>query len=564
MNLFKGFFFIIIPILIIGFFVLITISGPKTVDPNLDSKSVLEEISKDHEELRFKSLDFEGQFEEIMSLRQYTKQDLVLLKQAVSFQEAYLNALPYFSISDNQRLDFLRERYDQLASEEHYLKSKQSEMLSKKNYEAKDYGDAVSELNIALEEQVLINEYYPLSAHYNINRVTQIKRTLEYYNAYPIYNEIQKLEAQALALANSKKWLEAAEIMEIVVEKQLYLNSEFRSSRLADSFKISRLKRALFKYRSEPLYGKIHKATVEGDRFVQEQNYMQAAAYYEQALEYQIKLNDEFSNSPYSSRDKVKDLTVRAQTAGSYDIGEMINTLNFKIDRDLRNRNIAEAKDKIVRISDAMQRVNEEFPRSSYNDQKLESKIKFLNFIRNDIILIQDRVYEGLINVPDEPGVQIYNSEVSQGFYLTLIGGNPSRFKNDQNPVESVSWEDANKFCERLSWIMGWGVRLPKEYEFRSSIGRLRYIKLEKHVVSYEENRGVANIKSRAPIGDGFYDLLGNISEWLYSEEAYLNEPAKHIGGHFRDSLEAIYSVPLRTANRNEKSRLIGFRFVLE
>ena len=550
--------------IIIGFFVLITISGPKSVDPNLDSKSVLEEISKDHEELRFKSLELEGNFEEIMSLRHYTKQDLTLLQQAISYQEAYLKALPYFSISDNKRLDFLRERYDQLASEEHYLKSTQSEILSKEKYEAKYYDDAVSLLNLALEEQVLINEFYPLSSYYNINRVTQIKRTLEYYNAYPIYNEIQKLEADALTLADSKKWSDAVAIMELVVEKQLYLNSEFRSSRLADSFKVSRLKRALYKYQSEPLYQEIYKATIEADRFAQEQNYKQAAAYYEKALEQQMKLNDEFVNSPYNSRDKVKDLTVRAQTAGSYNIGEMVNSLNFKIDRDLRNRNIAEAKDKIVRISDAMQRLNEEFPRSSYNDQGLELKIKFLNFIRNDIILIQDRVYESLINVPNEPGIQIYDSEVSQGFYLTLMGGNPSRFKDDQNPVESVSWEDANKFCERLSWIMGWSVRLPKEYEFRASIGRLRYIKLENHVVSYEENGGVANVKSRSPMGDGFYDLLGNISEWLYSEEAYFNEPAKHIGGHFRDSLEAIYSVPLRKANRNEKSRLIGFRFVLE
>ena len=37
-----------------------------------------------------------------------------------------------------------------------------------------------------------------------------------------------------------------------------------------------------------------------------------------------------------------------------------------------------------------------------------------------------------------------------------------------------------------------------------------------------------------------------------------------HFGSHFGDSLEAIYAVPLRQVNRNERSRLIGFRFVVE
>ena len=111
---------------------------------------------------------------------------------------------------------------------------------------------------------------------------------------------------------------------------------------------------------------------------------------------------------------------------------------------------------------------------------------------------------------------------------------------------------------------MGLRVRLPKEYEFRAAIGALRYLKLEKYVVSNADEGKLSNLASKEPLGEGFYDLLGNVSEWLFSDGAYENEPVIHIGGHFNDRINTIYSVPKREVNRNERSRLIGFRFVVE
>ena len=111
---------------------------------------------------------------------------------------------------------------------------------------------------------------------------------------------------------------------------------------------------------------------------------------------------------------------------------------------------------------------------------------------------------------------------------------------------------------------MGLRVRLPKEHEFRSAIGPLRYMKLEKYVVSNEDNSNLTDIATKQPLGDGFYDLLGNASEWLFSEGVFENERVKHVGGHYNDRINTIYSVPVRTVSRNERSRFIGFRFVVE
>ena len=93
----------------------------------------------------------------------------------------------------------------------------------------------------------------------------------------------------------------------------------------------------------------------------------EAATFYEEAMRLQNELNESFPDSPYSSIDKVNDLRRKNQTAASYELGELINTLNFQIDNDLRQRKLLLAKDKILRIADALQRMDEEFSFSSYN-----------------------------------------------------------------------------------------------------------------------------------------------------------------------------------------------------
>ena len=60
-------------------------------------------------------------------------------------------------------------------------------------------------------------------------------------------------------------------------------------------------------------------------------------------------------------------------------------------------------------------------------------------------------------------------TEVTQGQWKAVMGGNPSYFKEcgDECPVESVSWEDAQKFVQRLNAMEGTDkYRLPSEAEW--------------------------------------------------------------------------------------------------
>ena len=56
--------------------------------------------------------------------------------------------------------------------------------------------------------------------------------------------------------------------------------------------------------------------------------------------------------------------------------------------------------------------------------------------------------------------------EVTQNLWKAVMGNNPSFFNGDDLPVESVSWDDCQKFISKLNSITGKKFRLPTEAEW--------------------------------------------------------------------------------------------------
>ena len=56
--------------------------------------------------------------------------------------------------------------------------------------------------------------------------------------------------------------------------------------------------------------------------------------------------------------------------------------------------------------------------------------------------------------------------QVTQALWNTIMPNNPSRFKGDTLPVESVSYDDCNIFIKKLNEITGKHFRLPTEAEW--------------------------------------------------------------------------------------------------
>ena len=124
-------------------------------------------------------------------------------------------------------------------------------------------------------------------------------------------------------------------------------------------------------------------------------------------------------------------------------------------------------------------------------------------------------------------------SVVTQSQYQGIMMLNPSdpRWLGSDMPVENVSWNDAVKFCQRLSEKEHRHYRLPTEEEWEyacraGSAGPFNGVSQPERMGWYAENSGgaVHPVMEKWPNAWGLFDMHGNVAEWCAG--AY----KKHIG----------------------------------
>jgi formylglycine-generating enzyme required for sulfatase activity len=115
--------------------------------------------------------------------------------------------------------------------------------------------------------------------------------------------------------------------------------------------------------------------------------------------------------------------------------------------------------------------------------------------------------------------------EVTQEQYEKITKSNPSHFKGARNPVEGVSWDDAQAFCKQMSQKTGRSVRLPSEaeWEYACRAGTSTWFyngdrnEDLRRVGWYDKNSADRThpVGEKEPNVFGLYDMHGNVWEWV-------------------------------------------------
>lgn len=193
---------------------------------------------------------------------------------------------------------------------------------------------------------------------------------------------------------------------------------------------------------------------------------------------------------------------------------------------------------------------------------------------------VDRRSNEGQVMVTLNSHFWIGETEVTQEQWKAVMKRNPSVFKGDSLPVETVSWEDCQKFITRLNTqnppSPGWRWALPTESQWERACrgGTTTATAYGDSLSSRQANfngdypyggaakgpnlNKTAPVKSYEPNAYGLYDVHGNVSEWCSDVHVVPSKGSRRVS---RGGSWVSYGWSCRSAIRGDSSPDFPMKF---
>lgn len=562
MNFFKAILVIFAAALVLAFFYFLTLLGPGKkveydyvyIDPERESKDILKESEM-----------LEDEFEKASLAAKVTEADIEKLRRAIALQEVYIDKARLIDRAPAERLLKLQTRLDdtEAAPLAEIIAELEKKALAAET-EEKD-SEAVEIYKQLYDLQSRINTDYPHSKYKDIRKSAQFDSRVKMFLARPMY--LKSVEAENVAREALEKgdWATAQLQFEKAIETITQMNSTYPTSVYTDFARLQKLDIELDSLKSSSLAAKINDYLEKARSAEAAGDHILASESYGDAVEVQKELNRLFPKSEHASDEKISDYEKKRVDAYSWKFAKEIVEQDKLLNRALYDGDFEKAKDISLNLLRKSEQFKTNFPRSQTVNDDLILRLRYITFMANNIPQIQKQVLGNLQKIEGFGSVEMLKTEVPQDLFILIMQENPSRDSdNPRKPVDSVTTEEIFRFCNRLSWILGRNVSLPSKAQFKAAVGSLRYADLNEISWNNVNSGGHTHpVATKKPNDRGFYDLLGNVGEYVISDDEDAVSGYKIIGGGAQTQTDSMLDLSEFSMDEKQRNRMVGFRIVV-
>ncbi len=562
MNFFKAILVIFAAALVLAFFYFLTLLGPGKkveydyvyIDPERESKDILKESEM-----------LEDEFEKASLAAKVTEADIEKLRRAIALQEVYIDKARLIDRAPAERLLKLQTRLDdtEAAPLAEIIAELEKKALAAET-EEKD-SEAVEIYKQLYDLQSRINTDYSHSKYKDIRKSAQFDSRVKMFLARPMYLKSVEAENAAREALEKGDWATAQLQFEKAIETITQMNSTYPTSVYTDFARLQKLDIELDSLKSSSLAAKINDCLEKARSAEAAGDHILASESYGDAVEVQKELNRLFPKSEHASDEKISDYEKKRVDAYSWKFAKEIVEQDKLLNRALYDGDFEKAKDISLNLLRKSEQFKTNFPRSQTVNDDLILRLRYITFMANNIPQIQKQVLGNLQKIEGFDSVEMLKTEVPQDLFILIMQENPSRDSdNPRKPVDSVTAEEISRFCNRLSWILGRNVSLPSKAQFKAAVGSLRYADLNEISWNNINSGGHTHpVATKKPNDRGFYDLLGNVGEYVISDDEDAVSGYKIIGGGAQTQTDSMLDLSEFSMDEKQRNRMVGFRIVV-
>lgn len=505
-------------------------------------------------------------FEKNLAEESADLEDLEILREAIEHQREVIRfrGSDIAPKTDLEKLESLLTRYDEEMGDFLIAQSEGMETRANEFYETGSREEALRFLVRARNLQEEVNQQYPRSSNRDPSRLYRLEKRVLTWQTEPLAEEADLLRQTALEKAREGRYEGARTEMREALELQQTLNERYRESRYASLARLREFEHSWTEVQVAEDRDRILRLLDEADSALVTEQSQRALVQATEAEVLNNRIAARFPSLIRETRERSDRILALKDTAASLPAFEEIRSLRESVRSMLRSSDMEPFRKAVSDWQRALQQFVRSYPESRFLGNLNQSEAAFLHRKRDQIPGILATVHAGLKPVPGHRNLRLYTTEVPQSLYTLINDDNPSSSQGPNLPVDSVTWEDARLFVKQLSWVLGHPASLPSRALLADARGDLATQDLEKQTWnSINAFRTTQPVGTSKPNPLGFYDLLGNVSEWIADSSP---DPRRVValGGSAREDLLRLATVPEESRSPDERNRFTGFRFTVQ